>query len=108
MIFHWVPIPSHFFRFSGLAKLNPRQPSKDIAAMKLYILFAIKIKTHGSNGSISLTYDEMTEIVGLSRTLVSSGIKRLKQLNLIIVEGSKKNIISLQGVLRRNPRNFRH
>lgn len=90
MIFHWAPIPAYFFRYDGLKELNPRQPSRDIAAMKLYILLAIKIKTHGIDGWVSLTYDEMTEIAGLSRTLVSSGIKRLLMLRLIIIDGAKK------------------
>ncbi|HEJ9058697.1 hypothetical protein BFS14_00060 [Serratia fonticola] len=90
MIIHWAPIPAFFIRFDGLRKLNPRQPSRDIAAMKLYILFAIKIKTHGVSGGVSLTYDEMTEMVGLSRTLVSAGIKRLLALDLIDIEGAKK------------------
>lgn len=96
MIYHWAALPSFFMRFSGLKDLNDRQPSTDIAAMKLYILFAIKVRTHGNKGAVSLSYDELTEMAGLSRTLVSKGLKRLFTLNLIIVTGVRKKYYSLK------------
>ena len=96
MIHHWAPLPSYFIRYEGLKHMNPWQPSKDIAAAKLLILLAIKIKTHGVSGWVSLTYDEMTEVAGLSRTLVCKGIRRLEQFQLIMVEGAKKKRYSLR------------
>lgn len=96
MIYHWARLPAYFVRFNGLKDLRPRQPSKDIAAMKLYILFAIKIRTHGTGAWVSLTYDELTEMAGLSRTLVSTGIQRLLSLKLILVKGDKKKTYSLK------------
>lgn len=95
MIYHWAPLPSYFIRYEGLRRMNPRQPSKDIAAAKLLILLTIKLKTHGVNGWVLLTYDEMTEMAGLSRTLVCRGIRRLEQFQLIKSDGAKKKRYSL-------------
>lgn len=96
MIYHWAALPAFFMRYSGLKDLNDRRPSSDIAAMKLYIVFAIKIRTHGNKGAVSLSYDELTEMAGLSRTLVSRGLKQLCAYNLILITGDRKKFYSLK------------
>ncbi|MBZ7909510.1 hypothetical protein FML66_11605 [Klebsiella oxytoca] len=96
MIYHWAALPAFFMRYSGLKNLNDKRPSSDIAAMKLYIVFAIKIRTHGNKGAVSLSYDELTEMAGLSRTLVSRGLKQLCAYNLILITGDRKKFYSLK------------
>lgn len=95
MMYHWAPLPAFYIRFDGLKELNDRQPATDIAAMKIYILLAVKIRTHGTGNSISLTYDDFSEMAGLSRTLISRGLRRLLAFKLITISGGKKKSYNL-------------
>jgi len=83
----WVKINDKWILDGGLKDLkwnndSMGKASDKLAALILYITLAI----FSTSGSIMLTYNKLSELTGLSRDLISRGIKVLLKLKLITLK----------------------
>ena len=98
----WKPMPYYALREKEVLKLFKRNNlSSSIAAIKIYILICLTSNLdENGNYCTSLTYDQLTKYASLSRKLVSNGLKKLYELELLNFEGDKKKKYYLMGVKR--------
>ncbi len=97
---YWSRLPNKWIIDGGLSRFEGgRRLGASIAALKLLLAITLHArndppaKAGPHQGSASLSYDELRVIIGLSRELVSAGLKRLRSDELITVErrgGAKK------------------
>lgn len=90
--------PLHKMKWSGDAK------SDYIAALMLLIVLSHHASdkdslANGRLGDTQMSYDKLTELLGISRTKVSNGIRVLESLSLIKVSTNKRpNIFTIIGL----------
>lgn len=80
----WVKLPSQWILDGGLKDFRWKQAEggKEIAALILLIVIA----QHAPDGAARLPYSALSEKAGLSRAMVSAGLKILKSRDLIEYE----------------------
>lgn len=100
MNFFWKPMPYYWIREGKILKEFKRNNlSAAIAALKIYILIVLTSSKDSDGGySSSITYDQITKMASISRALVSSGLKKLFELELIETEGVRRKKYFLLGV----------
>ncbi|MBS9949067.1 hypothetical protein J4H64_21980 [Vibrio alginolyticus] len=107
----WSKMPSEWIS-NGVLKdsfSGGRSVSDDIAALKLFIVLCLLAKqVNRSSGKsvddvleIKATYDELTEMCSLSRSMVSRGLKKLHTTGLLTSSGVRtKTYTFTQGIYR--------
>lgn len=89
----WVKMPSKFLMNIEESPFNTMtwtgtDKSNYIAALMVYIVLVHHVSDHtsrtgGTLGTVSLSYDKLCALVGISRTKLSNGLKVLVNLNMI-------------------------
>lgn len=94
----WVKMPSNWIRFnSGLKKFTRKEMSNAISALIVYIALILRANQEPNEefmepGYVSISYTVLQNMTGLSRALISRGLKKLVEENLInIHKNNKKN-----------------
>lgn len=106
----WVKIPSERFLDEANSPLLGMKWSGDaksdyIATLMLYIVLVHHANdkqslANGQLGDTQISYDKLTELLGISRTKVSNGIRVLESLSLIKVSTNKRpNIFTIVGLV---------
>ncbi len=101
----WMRIPTWWIRGNNNAKLlcfttNELGPS--IAALILYVTFALRVAETDTvtvpAGTVDLTFTEIENLTGLSRHLLSKGIRKLEREGLIsVTKVGRKNVYCIIG-----------
>jgi hypothetical protein len=105
----WAKMPSKWISAGELnEKFSSNKLSTDISALKIYIclcLFSQEIQRKKIHNMLTIhestilqfeacvTYDQLTESASLSRLMVSKGLNKLVECNLIKREGTRRKII---------------
>lgn len=89
----WVKLPTEVFRnfaISPLGKMTWKGQNKSdyIAALMVYIVLVHHVNDHdsisaGGKGTVTLSYDKLCDLTGVSRTKVSKGLKVLESVSMI-------------------------
>lgn len=104
----WSKMPSTWIVEGNLRDYFSKgnQVSDDIAALKVFIVlcyFSKQINRSGGGGKYSdifeakATYDQLTEMCSLSRSLVSRGLKKLGQVGLLNSSGVRSKTYTFAG-----------
>lgn len=88
----WVRLPTGWIESRGLRVLRWKKGGAENVA-GLILLVAIAHRMDQATGSGRVTYDELQAATGLSRTLISAGLRMLTDAKLVDREG--KSVISL-------------
>lgn len=113
----WVKMPTQWISEGVLLEhFSSNNVSTEIAALKVYICLCLcskivtknyycsflKIESYKDQFEARMTYDQIMDSASLSRTLVSRGLKKLKDSGLIECEGTtRKKIYLLKGATNR-------
>ena len=89
----WVKLPTAVLRdvtHSPLGRMTWKGQNKSdyIAALMVYIVLVHHVNDHdsisaGGKGTVTLSYDKLSDLTGISRTKVSKGLKVLDSLSMI-------------------------
>lgn len=88
----WARLPLKWIYDGDLAMFRGgKQLGANVAALKILLAVLLKAENRSpetavaTQGSASLSYDDLMEMTGLSRSMVASGIKRLRHLDQLSV-----------------------
>lgn len=78
----WVKLPTQWIAAGGLRKITWRV-DRSAGTASLMVLIALAHHADASTGQVRVTYDALEEATGLSRTLISRGLRLLEAINVI-------------------------
>ncbi len=100
MILPWAKIPTHWIRDESdpkLKRFSRLNRGASISGLIIYIVMALRCNTKPNKvfretGCTDLTYTELQRLTGLSRSLISAGLKMLIELGIIKSTSSGRRI----------------
>lgn len=101
----WAKIPTLWIRSGQKLALLSWQKHRSDATAALIILIALAIRLNQTNGkgkqrtAVSISYDELQSLTGISRAKISAGIRLLEGNEIVAVrKRNKRNRYQLSGV----------
>lgn len=93
----WAKMPSKWISSGKLKDLNAnKNVAVNIAVIKTYILICIRLApSDNPRNSCVITYDEISSVANLSRTVISGALKWLIGNNIIEASGKRVRIYSI-------------
>lgn len=93
----WAKMPSKWISSGKLKDLNANKDvAVNIAVIKIYILICIRLApSDNPRNSCVITYDEISSVANLSRTVISGALKWLIGNNIIEASGKRVRIYSI-------------
>lgn len=95
--YEWVRIPTWWIlseQTNLLPSFSFQDKGRSIAALMIYIAMAVRAQQQSTEefvgGTARLTYDDLGNSTGISRALISTGIKKLVELGLITALNYRK------------------
>lgn len=88
----WAKLPTAWIRYDDkLRNFSVRDIGDSIAALKIYLAIVLKAnfkkdKVFDKGGCAAISFTEFEELTGMSRAMVSQGLKKLKREGLVTVE----------------------
>ena len=93
----WAKMPSKWIVIGKLKNLNAnKNVAVNIAVIKIYILICIRLApSDNPKNSCAITYDEISSVANLSRTVISGALKWLIANNIIEATGRRVRIYTI-------------
>jgi len=85
----WVKLPSEWIEDGGLRQLRWRDGEGADNTAALMTLAALAHHADDESGAVRLTYDQLSECIGLSRSKLAGGLRTLQALNVISRNGGR-------------------
>lgn len=84
----WRPFPTWWVRRHRLKELSAGQATtgENVATLKVFLALAVATDEDGIAG---VSYTRLADLTGLSRPMVSIGVKRLRELGIVAVDTSQ-------------------
>lgn len=92
MSYLWRPLPYMAIRNSDLLKIGAHDVAAGISAFKVFLIICSKAEMEKESGMVArLTYSDLESMCGMSRAMISKGVKKLVENKIVSRLGGQKN-----------------